>query len=609
MIHRPWRRAATSVAGALLLTAGLVAGAPGAAAGTGTAQVRAVFPTDALTVPDGRQATGRRVALPSDGCSAPLECDLVRRLNQLDGFDLDPRLAVTFSRDVDPGELAGLLSVRDARGRRIGVDRVVYDPATSTVFAHPAEQLAPATTYRLVVEPGSRSGGGGTTFTTLSATDGLADLQRQIEDGRAMRVAGVRPGLRVEGVVPVGGTTGTEVRWWPDSGPGANTLPTARLPEGSRMVVGSFRAPNWLQADGTIRQTPTGDDGPLPISAERLPFLAFLPPGQPPEGGWPVAVFGHGLRTSTDLPAHLATENAAQGIATIGTNVVGHGGGPRSAWEVVSGGSTALLPAYGRGVDQDDDGTIDPGEGSTATGAAAAVLSRDALRQTTADVMILVRSLEGTDVDGDGGADLSGRDVTYIGQSFGGIYGTMLAAVDPAVARAVLDVAGGPPLELVRLAEPFRPDLVSLLADWGVLEAGALEVQDLLARLTWLGRPGSPEAFAPLLDPGRVLVRVAFGDATVPNPTSYTLIDAGDLWDRTVVYRNDRTPQAAEDPHAFMLGFGGFRAAADRALVQATAFLGDGLTTDPDGAGDVWEVPVVDPGTLRALDLGRPPRR
>jgi hypothetical protein len=39
-----------------------------------------------------------------------------------------------------------------------------------------------------------------------------------------------------------------------------------------------------------------------------------------------------------------------------------------------------------------------------------------------------------------------------------------------------------------------------------------------------------------------VLYQVAFGDATVPNVTSGNIVRAGDLFDRTTYYRNDRTP-------------------------------------------------------------------
>ena len=114
------------------------------------------------------------------------------------------------------------------------------------------------------------------------------------------------------------------------------------------------------------------------------------------------------------------------------------------------------LPAYARGVDQDDDGAISNTEGSSATGAATAVGSRDALRQTAADIMTLVRAVGGTDVDTRRPPTSAAPDVTYFGQSFGGIYGTMLTGADPDVARSVLNVPGGPITEIARLSPSFR---------------------------------------------------------------------------------------------------------------------------------------------------------
>jgi hypothetical protein len=139
-------------------------------------------------------------------------------------------------------------------------------------------------------------------------------------------------------------------------------------------VFGSYLAPSWLRDDVTIEQTPTKDDGPRPTGSERLPFIAVLPGGTAPAGGWPVAVYGHGFtRSATDV--FLASvANAQAGLATIATDVVGHGYGQWSTWEVTSGTTTRSLPAYGRGVDQGDEGTaISNTEGSSATGLASAV--------------------------------------------------------------------------------------------------------------------------------------------------------------------------------------------------------------------------------------------
>ena len=637
MQQRRWHRSTSTVLGVLAMTATLTITATPAAAGhpKPEAEPVSVFPNDELTVRDPAQLTGRRVALPTEGCGQPVRCGLVRELNELDGFDLDPRIAVRFRGRVDPVEAAARITVQRAEGGwRTGVDRVVWDPGTKTLYAHPAEQLAPGTTYRLRVEGGRHDTGTEETFTTMSATDGLLDLRRQIDSGEAATVTGIEDrGLQVDGVFPVAGTTLTWARDGGDTDPAPEPQPLAQLPATSALAFGSFLAPSWLGPDVTIEQTPTGDAGPKPVGDAQLPFVAVLPPGTPPAGGWPVAVYGHGFTRSTADVLLAAATNATRGIATVATNVVGHGSGPGSAWVVTRGTEETRLPTYGRGVDQNGDGTIESTEGSSATGDAAPASSRDALRQTAADVMTLVRSLGGTDVDDDGTPDLSGEDVTYFGQSFGGIYGTMLTGADPAVARSVLDVPGGPITEIARLSPAFRPLTTAALEAAGLLNSedasrgffqeqlplrgegpvtvtvpGAVEIQEYLARATWLSRSGSPETFAPLIGPERAVFQVAFGDQTVPNPTSYTIIDAGDLWSRTSLYRNDRSPQAALNPHGFLLD-PRFAPATQQGQAQVAAFLGDGEVVDPDGPGPVWEVPISDPALLLPLNYPSPATR
>lgn len=61
--------------------------------------------------------------------------------------------------------------------------------------------------------------------------------------------------------------------------------------------------------------------------------------------------------------------------------------------------------------------------------------------------------------------------MTYFGQSFGGIYGTMLTGADPMVARSVLNVAGGPITEIARLSPAFRPLTTQALEAAGLLNS------------------------------------------------------------------------------------------------------------------------------------------
>lgn len=606
---------AAVAAGALGLTT--LAAAPAVArpsqAPAAKALAVSLFPTDDLTVRDRGQRTGLRVDLPTEDCGAVVVCGLVERLNELDGFDLDPRLALRFDRAVDPADVAASTTVEQVGGGKdkqsTGVDRVVYDSATSTFYAHPAEQLRPGTTYRLRVD-GRDLRQAQTTFTTMSATDGLLDLRAQVD----ARDAG---GLDVDAVVPAAGTT---VEYLRDTG--TSTLTTAAAPSAitaGSYVFGSFTAPSWLRADRTIEQTPTRDAGPEVVGEQELPFLLVLPPGQAPAGGWPVAIFGHGFTGAASNVLLAAAANSAAGVATISTHVVGHGYGPASQWRVTTPAGVQTIPALGRGVDVDGAPGISSTDGSSTSpsGAAQAVGSRDALRQTAADLMTLLRAV-GSDEDE---LDLRADRVSYFGQSFGGIYGTMLAGAEPDVARAGLNVPGGPISEIVRLSPSFRPILQQNLFFAGLLNGGtngfteslplrgqgpvldpapgALAIQDFIADTTWLNRPGSPETFAPLLDDDRVLFQIARGDQTVVNPTSYALLAAGDLFDRASVYRNDLTPLRVANPHSFLLALGTpFGTAALQGQTQIATFLTTGQTIDPDGAAPIWETPIADPALL-----------
>ncbi len=650
------------IAGTALLSGALVAPAQAAvnqagAAGRGDRPGQVVlFPTNALTVRDRDQLTGRRVALPMPDCTAsPTDCNTVAELNQLDGFDLDPRLSLTFDHPVDAIAVAAATSLtREGSGRRpehaIGVDRVVYDASTNTVYAHPDEQLAADTTYRLQLRGDRRAGlpDAHTDFTTESATAGLLDMRAQLDSGIAYLRAGIgrrERGLHIDADVPAAGTT---LSYTQDEGTvgGLVTIavPNTSSTAASRYVFGSFLAPSWLNADSVIPQTPTGGSGPRVTGQATLPFVLIVPAGAEPARGWPVAIFGHGF-TGSDANLFLAADlNASAGIATIATDVVGHAFGPRSTWNITTAdGKTTSVPAHARGIDQNGDGVITSTEGVSAPvqpAADAAVNSRDGLRQTTADLMTLVRAIGGgLDVDGDGHNDLQRFGVSYYGQSFGGIYGVMLGGSDPRVHVLALNVSGGPISEIARLSPSFRllvtqdlalriPSLLNggfdgftesmpLRGAAPVLDPapGAIAIQTVLAEETWLDRSGDPTAYAPLLrsdpprgsQPKQVLFQNAFGDQTVPNPTNFAVLAAGHLFDRESLYRNDKTAQAGKNPHTFLLDPSFVQGNLPGQTQIVTFFASHGTTIiDPDGAGPVWETPIADPAVLLHLNFPSP---
>jgi hypothetical protein len=81
----------------------------------------------------------------------------------------------------------------------------------------------------------------------------------------------------------------------------------------------------------------------------------------------------------------------------------------------------------------------------------------DCIRQTVVDLMQFTRAIRaGLDLDADGVRDLDPDRIYYGGQSFGAIYGTVFAALDPAVRAAALNVGGGSVVEIGRWSQEFR---------------------------------------------------------------------------------------------------------------------------------------------------------
>jgi hypothetical protein len=326
---------------------------------------------------------------------------------------------------------------------------------------------------------------------------------------------------------------------------------------------------------------------------------------------------------------------AAAGIATVAVNVVGHGGGAGGTLTVnQAAGAPVTLSAGGRGIDQDGNGTIDSTEGVNAAPPRTLVASGDGLRQTTIDLMQLVRQIEvGVDADGDGARDLDAGRISYFGQSFGGIYGTIFLGVEPNVRVGVPNVPGGAIIQIARLSPSFRPLVwLSLVGRSPVLanlpglfqfdenlplrgEApridavpGAAAIQELLERTEWASQNGNPVAWAPHLIrepldgvPAKsIILQFARGDSTVPNPTTSAIIRAGGLQGRTTLFRNDlvkaANPAVPSNPHTFLTNL--FNAGAPYAVqaqTQIATFVATGgaVTIDPDGAGTFFETPMV----------------
>src|SRR5207253_1806438 len=126
---------------------------------------------------------------------------------------------------------------------------------------------------------------------------------------------------------------------------------------------------------------PTRTGVPAVRSTGDIYFNLMLPAGPRPANGWPVAIFGNGFADNKDQsPVLISAALARAGIATIAINAVGHGSGAGSYLAVIKNTGPVLLPAGGRGVDQNGDTVIDPSEGVYAVGSHSDLQWHDGLQ-------------------------------------------------------------------------------------------------------------------------------------------------------------------------------------------------------------------------------------
>lgn len=129
------------------------------------------FPSDRFTVADASQLTNRRINLPlPDASTRPSDYADVSVINTLDGFNLQPRLSVSFSGPIDVKtvnsttvflvELGDTTSPEDTGGEIVGINQTVWDVATNTLHVESDELLDQHTRYALIVTRGVKDTAG-----------------------------------------------------------------------------------------------------------------------------------------------------------------------------------------------------------------------------------------------------------------------------------------------------------------------------------------------------------------------------------------------------------------------------------------------------------------
>src|SRR6266481_2102096 len=366
------------------------------------------FPSDRFTVSDRHQVTGLRVNLPLPNCATnPSDCADLTLLNQLDGFNLQPRLSIPFDGAILPGSVTSktvFLVKLPGVGLRedefehfhpqvIGINQVVWDPASMTLFAESNDHLDEDSNYLLVVTTGVLDANGkhiasadafsdlrhdgddrdrslgeyrealrgalseevleklglsrhdiaaASLFTTETVTATLRSIRDQIKDAAAPLVNFNLGTGGEKTVFPLSSVTGLTFNVQALTvGPLVPTnlnsaLAALQVFPGSISTIafGKFSGKHWQNAGVFIPQVPTRESVPAQ-GTEELFFNLFIPAGPRPSNGWPVAIFGHGFTDNKQgAPFAVASTLAHNGIATIAINVVGHGFGPNGTLTV-----------------------------------------------------------------------------------------------------------------------------------------------------------------------------------------------------------------------------------------------------------------------------------
>ena len=519
-------------------------------------------------------------------------------------------------------------------------------------------------------------------FTTMSVSSVLEKIRSQIL-ARAAEPADFflgpvgADGSRVRTVFPLTSVQSLEVREQVSTVPTfsllimTNQMANLRLFPGAvgTVAFGAYRSPVYLNAEVAIPQIATRTGVPISHRDELIYFHLLLPAATAdrpvPSGGWPVVVYGSGCCGTGNKYRggvfNVAAKLAQHGIATIAIDPPGAGWGPLSTFTVrLTSGAVITLPSGGRGVDLNGDGVIGGDEGNEATGRMRILFSRDTRRQAIADMMRLVRVIQaGVDADRDGIVDLDASRIYYLGHSHGATNGVPLVATEPGIRAAAFNAAGGLAADRLRLSVGNRSSLGELLASRtpslinvqdpsGIAfnenlplrnqapvintVPGAMEIQEVFERLEWLYMPADAVGFAPFLTKAPlaertgtpVVVQLAKGDTTVPNPATTAIIRAGELADRTTYYRTDIAvcrfgigpaapppnppPGVETNGHNFLIRMNSPTRTAIALSAQeqaAVLFESDGATMiDPDGAclpdetgkpGCLFEVPIQGP--------------
>lgn len=290
----------------------------------------------------------------------------------------------------------------------------------------------------------------------------------------------------------------------------------------------------------------------------KIDFVMTVPNGHPEGEPLPVVIFGHGLMTERRFVLAIGDALAAEGLAAIAVDFPYHGNRTHCVWSgpqclvnpLDQTGDMICPSPCDRGTTCAPDGRCvdSAGEGNAlntwpivsfpqASGGAFVdvnemVGTRDHFYQAITDLSALKRSLEQGDWKSAIGHEIA-PSVGYVGQSLGGILGSVFASVHPDVGRVVLNVPGADLIDLFRESVVFRSHFDAFLAREEI-ERGSEEHDRILNIGRWIMDPIDPQSFADYLvtesfepsvslDDRRIFIQMATLDLVIGNAQTKVL--------------------------------------------------------------------------------------
>jgi hypothetical protein len=277
-----------------------------------------------------------------------------------------------------------------------------------------------------------------------------------------------------------------------------------------------------------------------------------LPKGAVPAAGFPTIIVQHGLSGDRSILLSVANTFAKLGWATVAIESTTFGARATGAPNIVDAASVFAFSATA-GY-KGPDGFVDLPNGSTDFfgGLRSLGAVRDHMRQSVLDIGSAVDVVRNPALDlgpllaAVPGAKLDPTKMAYLGNSLGGLMGSMIAAVDPHLKTFVLNVAGGGlMIELGANSPGIATSLNQAAAlNFGFSNGRFAGGHPILQLLQHIVDPGDPLLYA-----GNIITSPITVNGAKNPPKDVIQIEA--LWDETVANQaNEALARAAGFPLA-----------------------------------------------------------